>query len=157
MKITPAQITKVHVLLNQLDLTDNKREIIYQLTEGRTTSAKDLTLDEARRLISSLEGYNPNERIKGAIFSLAYKAEIIYGESETDKRMNTAKLNAWIKERGAVKKHLNEMNYSELVKVQRQFEAMLKNISISKNRKANEAKAESAVKSLLSELNLQII
>jgi hypothetical protein len=157
MKITPAQITKIHVLLNQLDLVSQKKEIIYQVTEGRSTSSKDLSIDEARTLINNLEGYNPNERVKGAIFSLAYKAELIYGDSVADKRMNTAKLNAWIKERGAVKKYLNEMTYSELVKVQRQFEAIVKNIIKSKDKKANEKQAENAVKGLLSELNLQIL
>ena len=144
---TQPQIAKIHVLLNNLGITKQKVEIVYNLTSGRTESTKDLTIDEARRLIINLAEYDPRERQKSLIFSLAYQAGIIYGSSADDKKMNAAKLNMFLKERGAVKKDLNAMNYSDLVKTHRQFEAIVKSI-----KKADDNKeASNAVKYLLTE------
>jgi phosphoglycerate dehydrogenase-like enzyme len=152
MKIaTTPQIQKIHVLLNQLGIMNRKKEIVYQLTEGRTTSTKELLMDEATQLITSLAQFDPADKLKRAIFSLAYKAGIIYGERDLDKKLNAIKLNGFLKERGAVKKSLNEMTYSELIKVHRQFEALNKNVQ-----KASLSKeAELAVTSLLQELNFK--
>ncbi|HVS92450.1 MAG TPA: hypothetical protein VHE59_10475 [Mucilaginibacter sp.] len=150
---TQPQIQKIHVLLNQLGIADMKREIIFQLTEGRTTSTKELQIDEARQLIINLAAYDPRERLKGAIFSLAYRAGIIYGATDDDKKMNAAKLAAFLRDRGAVKKALNDITYDELVKTHRQFEAMLTNIQKS----ASDKQAASAVNNLLSEFNISVI
>ena len=149
---TKPQIAKIHVLLSNLGITEQKIEIVYNLTNGRTQSTKDLTIDEARRLITSLAEYDPCERQKSLIFSLAYQAGIIYGSTTDDKKMNTAKLNMFLKERGAVKKELNAMNFSELVKTHRQFEAMVKNVKKTSDNK----EAGKAVKNLLNEFNLVV-
>lgn len=146
---TKPQLAKLHALLNNLGLIDQKAEIVYNLTDGRTESSRALTVDEARRLISNLAQYDPSERLKSLIFSLAYKAGIIYGDTTDDKKMNAAKLNLFLKERGAVKLELNQMHYNDLVKVHRQFEAIVKN--------TNNAKAGKAVKNLLNELNITAI
>ena len=151
-KITTPQIAKLHCLLNNLGLIDQKADIIFNLTDGRTESSKQLTIDEARRLITSLAGYDPNERLRSVIFSLAYQAGIIYGDTAEDKKMNTAKLNMFLKEKGAVKLELNQMNYKELNKVHRQFEAIVKNVAASKINK----QATSTVNNLLNELNLSV-
>ena len=148
--VLPNQITKLHILLNKLGMIDEKRFIVYQLTEGRTQSTKDLTYDEAASLIKSLSDYVPAERQKSLIFSLAYKAGLICGDTPEDKRMNTAKLNAFLVERGAVKKPLNEMTYDELVLTHRQFEGMLKNVKAAKAKKA----FNNEFKSLLNEFNI---
>jgi hypothetical protein len=145
------QIQKIHVLLNQLGIADMKREIIFRLTDGRTNSAKELQMEEARQLISNLALNDPSERLKGIIFSMAYKAGLIYGNTEADKKMNAAKLNVFLKERGAVKKALNEMNYGDLVKIHRQFEAIVKHVQVSNDNK----QADKAVKNLLDELNFK--
>ena len=147
-KVTPAQIGKIHVLLNKLGLIENKAEIVYNLSNGRTQSTKDLSIDEARRLITNLATYDPCEKQKGLIFSLAYKAGIIYGSTVEDKKMNAAKLSLFLKERGAVKKDLNAMTYDELVKTHRQFEGILNN--------TQKSQAGKAVKSLLNEFNISV-
>jgi hypothetical protein len=150
---TKPQIAKLHVLLNNLGITDQKAEIIFNLTNGRTESSKALTVEEARRLIINLAEFDPNERLKRIIFSLAYKAGIIYGDTAEDKKMNTAKLNMFLKERGAVRLELNQMKYNDLVKVHRQFEAIVKNTN-----KALETKqATNAVNQLLNEFNIKNI
>lgn len=149
---TKPQISKIHVLLNNMGMADQKAEIVYNLSNGRTESTKELYMDEARRLISNLSEYSPLERQKSLIFSLAYQAGIIYGNTPDDKKINSAKLNLFLKERGAVKKELKEMNLSELIKVHRQFESMVKNTEKSKEKKA----ADGAVKHLLNELNIEV-
>jgi hypothetical protein len=151
-KATQPQIQKLHALLNNLGWIDQKADIVFNATDGRTESSKELTLDEARRLISSLAGYDPNERLKNSIFSLAYRAGIIYGDTPEDKKMNTANLNMFLREKGAVKKELNQMTRNDLVKTHRQFEAIVKNVATAKDNKI----ASSAVSGLLSEFNITV-
>jgi hypothetical protein len=151
-KATQPQIAKLHVLLNNLGLIEQKAEIVYNLTSGRTQSTKELTIDEARRLITNLAQYDPNEKLKSLIFSLAYQADIIYCDTPEDKKMNAAKLNFFLKNKGTVKLELNEMNYKELVKTQRQFEAIARNVKKSQDDK----QATAALNKLLNEMNLQV-
>jgi hypothetical protein len=150
-----AQIQKINIMMHQVGYNvDTKRDAIHQVTHGRTSSTSGLFADEARDIIKGLCEYVVEEKIKSAIVSLAYRAGIIYGTTPEDKRINMAKLNLFIRERGAVKKPLNELDYKELVKVQRQFEAMLRNIEAAKAKKAQK-EHDKQVADLLSELNLQ--
>lgn len=145
---TTKQLAKIHVLLGRLALLDDKKDIILDASAGRTDSSKFLTVEEARRLISRLAEYDPGERLKSLIFSLGYQTGIIYGSTPDDKKMNAAKLNAFLKERGTVKKELNAMHYTELVKTHRQFEAIVKSVKTAQLNK----QADMAVKHLLTEL-----
>jgi hypothetical protein len=153
MKISAAQITKLHVLLNQLGWINDKKEIISNYTNARTESSKDLSFDEAKYLIQQICEHDPRERLKSLVFSLAYRAGIIYGSSNDDKKINAAKLNLFLLERGAVKKELNKLTYAELIKVHRQFEAIVKNVGKSTDNKA----ADKLVGSLLDELNMNVL
>ncbi|WP_295795162.1 hypothetical protein [Mucilaginibacter sp.] len=147
---TKGQIAKIHVLLNNLGIAGEKASILNSLTNGRTESTKQLTIIEARQLIVSLSGHDPAERLKSLIFSLGYQSGILYGSTADDKKMNAAKLNMFLKERGAVKKELNQMRYGELVKTHRQFEAIVSNTK----KTADNKSAKKVVKNLLNELNL---
>lgn len=147
---TKAQVQKIHVLLNSTGMIDAKREIVRNLTQDRTDSTRQLYLEEATALIRRLAVYDPREVQVSAIFSLAYKAGIIYGDTPADKKMNAAKLNLFIRERGAVKKALAKMTLAELVKVHRQFEAIARATKVSRNKK----EANKAVSGLLGELNI---
>jgi len=70
-----------------------------------------------------------------AIWKIAWEMGIIYGNTEDDYQMNKAKLNKFCRERGTVKKNLNEMILPEMQKTHRQFEAMYSKYK-SKNNKA---------------------
>lgn len=150
--ITKPQIAKIHVLLNNNGMLDDKKQIVRTVSNGRTESSRELSFNEAMHLIKQLVEYDPKERQKALIFSLAYRAGIIYGSTGEDKKMNAAKLNLFLKERGAVKKELHAMDFAELVKTHRQFEAIVKATVKSKNNK----QATKAVGNLLSELNISI-
>lgn len=164
-KISKAQIRKIHVLLSQIGMIEDKAGIMHQASNGRTSSTKELYMSEARKLIeqlTSLAGtkskvnaianYKPIDRLRFAIVSLAYKAGIIYGTSEADKVMNVAKLNMFIRERGSVKKELFEMDYKETLKTHRQFEAVYKNMQAAKEKK----QADTAINNMLNELDIVV-
>ena len=147
--INKEQLKKLHVLLGKLGWMDEKASIVEQITEGRTQSSRELTFDEATSLLRQLVECSPAEKLKGIISQLAYRAGIVYGNTDADKKMNVAKLNLFLNERGAVKKDLNKMDYAELIKTHRQFEAIAKNVG-----KASDMKvAGKLVADLMDEIN----
>lgn len=147
---TKSQITKLHILLNNLDLINDKKAIISELTDGRTESSKALSLKEAKRLIALLCEFDPAERLKSLIAQLAWQAGITYGSSDTDQLINKAKLDMFLRDKGAVKKDLQKQSYPELRRTHKQMQAICKTAGKSRDKKA----ADAAVSSLLTELNL---
>lgn len=141
--VTAAQIKKIHVLLNEQGLMEEKRDFVYQISDGRTFSTKELTANEARYLISFLLGEEDESKklqvVFRSIYYLAFKMDIIYGETDEDYHMNIAKLNMFCRQRGAVKKNLTGQNLIEMRKTHRQFEAMYTkfNNKMSKNEKVS--------------------
>ncbi len=148
--ITGPQLTKLHTLLSQLGQLDFKKELVKIYTQGRTESSRELTMEEARDLISKLSANDPRQGHIKAIWMLAYTAGIIYGDSAEDNQMNAAKLNLFLRQRGAVKKDLQSMNLDEMKKVHRQFEAIVKN----SQKTADNKQAKAATDKLLAELNI---
>lgn len=120
--ISPAQLRKLHAKLNELSLMDLKRDIIADCTDGRTTSSRELTFSEGKCLIEALNDSDERQRQIRAIYHLAYETGVIYGDSDDDKRMNTAKLNLFCRKRGTVKKDIALQSLSELKRTHRQFE-----------------------------------
>lgn len=146
--ITPKQIAKLHTLLAQSGMMEQKRQLVWEASNGRTTTSKDLTHEEVTVLMNFLEELLGLDKMRRKIFALAYQAGIIYGDSPEDKKMNVAKLNQFLSDRGAVKKPLNKMDKSELLKVVNQFASIVKHNT--------EADHNKNVKSLLNELNLKV-
>lgn len=141
------QITKIHVLLSQQKIMDFKKEIVLNFSGGRTDSTKELTLQEARGLIQALSKEDPRTPMRNKIFALAYEAEIIWGDSLEDKKMNGIKLNQFLLERGAVKKDLSKMSYAELLKTVNQFQKIVQHQS--------ESNAAKTTRNLLDELQIE--
>src|SRR5690606_14473880 len=127
-------------------------EIILGCTDGRTNSSRELYYDEAKELINKLSTYDPRESHITAIKRLAFDAGIVYGNTATDWKINIAILNRFLMDRGCVKKELNKINLDELVKVHRQFEAIVNNNRISRDNKMAKTKTEQ----LLNELHLSV-
>ena len=142
-KITKGQLSKIHVLLTQMNLLGEKQSIVHQFTNGRETSSKEMTMKEASDLLRWLSQFDPCDRMRGKVFALAYDCGIIYGDTPEDKKMNAAKLNVFLLHQGAVKKEIKAMNKDELIKVVSQFEQMKKNIGKSNTNKAITAMLES--------------
>ena len=144
--ITKDQLKKLHVLLSQLGLMDEKKEMVKHVTNSRTESSRELTIHEAGVLITALAGNDGCERMRKKVIALAYEANIIYGNTPEDKQMNAAKLNKFLLERGTVKKNLPKLTHGELVKTITQFQQIIKH--------QGEGKAAKATNALLKELNI---
>lgn len=135
--LSPAQLKKIQTMFTKLGFEqEDKQGIISSLTNGRATSTKDITFDEAKYLINYLVGQaEPDKaayqeqcrKVVGQIYRLSYEIGMSYGDTPEDKLMNCAKINKFCRERGTVKKNINEMNLQELKKTHKQFEAMLQN------------------------------
>ena len=147
--ITKPQLQKIHVLLNQMGLIDNKAELVSSFSNGRVTSTKELTMEEAGFFIRHLCNYDPLEKMRSKVFALAYEAGIIWGDSPADKKMNFIKLNDFLKERGAVKKDINRMTKSELIKTVNQFQQILKHDETSISNKS--------IKNMLKRMNIETL
>ncbi len=145
--ITKEQLKKIHVLLSQLHLMDEKKDIIKAITGNRTESSRELTYNEAKVLLGRLSVYDSNNRMRRKVFALAYEAGIIWGDTPEDKRMNAAKLNTFLKARGTVKKELNALTANDLVKTISQFQQIVKH--------KGENSAAKQTRSLLAELNIE--
>lgn len=152
-KVTKAQIQKIHILLNNIGQMDWKADYVSAVTDGRATSSKELTFYEADYLIKRLAEQDPKEMQLQAIFKLSYKAGMSMGSTPADRKMNVAKINAFLRERGTVKKDLYSMTVPELIQVHRQFEGIVN--SNRRTRDNKEAKAKTA--ELLQELNLTVL
>lgn len=128
--ISAAQIRLVYTLLDEQGLTEEKETMVHSISDGRTTSVRELNGMEAKLLIDRLkntEGDTEKRKVEfRAIYGLAWKIGIIYGDTDDDYRMNIAKLNMFCRERGTVKKNLTEQNLAEMRKTHRQFEAIYK-------------------------------
>lgn len=149
--ITPKQLAMLHALLNETGQLERKQTLIYNATNGRTTSSRELTYSEVKRLIDYLKGFikgDDRDRLSGKVLALAYQAGFIYGETPEDKKMNLVVVNKFLERRGAVRKHLNEMTREELLKTIKQFSAWAK--------RAEQSKHNKEVMGLLDELNLSV-
>lgn len=123
--ITKAQLKMIHVLLNELSIMDRKPDLVYSFSNGRTESSRELSLQEAKEIIEFLKNAEENKRLINRIWHIAYELKIIVSGDKNEMSMNAAKLDAFCKQRGSVKKSIREQSINELKKTIKQFEAML--------------------------------
>jgi len=143
-----AQKAKLHILYK--DMHVDKKELLLSFTQGRTDSTSGLTFDEATALIKELAKTEPSEKLRKTIFSFAYSCGLLYGETDADKKMNLAKLNKFLLERGAVKQTIERQTFAQLKVTVAQFAAMQKNNVVTADNKDAKKKTDE----LLKELNL---
>ena len=129
--ITQPQIKKIHVLLGQLDMMDEKKERIMEISNGRTSSCRELTRTEAGNMIALLEDFTKGNKdarddAYTELIKTAKEWGYIYGDTDVDRQINDYLLDKFCLERGTVKKQVWLMTLSELQKTLRQFKAILK-------------------------------
>ena len=148
-KLPRNYLGKIHILLKELDLNKYKGLLVMQFTNNRTEHSSEMKVSEALQLITHLSKLDgAAERMRRKVFALAYEVGLIWGDTPDDKRMNGAKLDKFLRERGTVKKPLNAMSKEELQKTVSQLQQMVKHNASSQ--------AGKAVKSLLNELNMPV-
>lgn len=124
--ITKPQLTIIHTLLSQLGKMEYKPELVSSFTGGRTDSCREMYLQEAKELIGYLKGSQERQTVVKRIWFMAYEMNIITPGNREEKAMNAAKLDAFCKQRGTVKKTIDLQTLPELKRTAKQFEAMYK-------------------------------
>lgn len=125
MKVTPALIRRIHMLLPDHYKQDNelKQMLVHQYTAGRATSTKELELSEAKRLISDLLRADPTDKMRKKILSICHEL----GWHTPSGKLDWTRINRFCEKYGhAHKSHLNAYTSVELVRLVTQFENMLK-------------------------------
>lgn len=115
------------MLLGKLKVDrDTKREMIYQATQGRTDSSRELDQNECNRLISELNSLLNNDRantMRRKIFSICH--ELGWHISGTMK-VDQDRMEAWLGKYGYLHKPLMQYTAAELPALVTQFEEMLR-------------------------------
>jgi len=122
--LSKQQLITANTLISKLGISpEQKREIIFGFTSGRSGSSKDLTHDEAVLLIGHLKSLDPDEKkaeiMRRKVISMAH--EIGWHQPGTNK-IDMPRLDGWCKKFGYLKKGLNAYTLSELPKLVTQFE-----------------------------------
>ncbi len=125
MKIQPYQLKTLHALLSSTGTMQFKREMIRDISGGRTESSRELTYQEAERIIEHLKSLNPTisgaEKMRKKILSFAHEMgwhTLINGEWKIDIKS----VDSWCVKYSYLKKRLNDYTYEELPKLVTQFE-----------------------------------
>ena len=133
--ITPGQMRHLNALLTQLGMQEEKPALVREYTSGRATSSKELTMAEAKSLIQHLEkvagppavsaAVDRSERanqMRRRILSVCHQ---LRWEKPGTTEVDMARVNAFCRTRGYLKKELNEYTYQELPKLVSQFDQLL--------------------------------
>lgn len=120
--MNPLQNKLIHTLLHKLQLMPQKESIILGFTNQRTSSSKEMTMQEAKALIQWLNDKQSKEndacnQMRRKILSMAHK---IQWELPCGK-VDMVRVNSWSKANSYLKKELNQYTYNELPKLVSQF------------------------------------
>lgn len=146
--ISPQQMKALHATFHRIGMDDDARhDCIAAFTDGRTQSSKELSFDEARRLISSLnedqvkqareEARNLIKAIFGLSFQISFLNKGFGNDTVEEFEMNKAKLNMFARSKSASHKNVTEMYLSELKAFKKQLEA----IAYNENNKSKKKKS----------------
>ena len=125
MKITTAQIQKIHAILGKHGTIDpeHKAMLVRQFTSHpSSTSTKDLSFTDANMLIRHLGGtalnyenwglFDYKKKQHRAVLSLCHQLNWV-----KNKRVDLVRLSEWLKSKSPVKKPLLKMQSTEVSKV----------------------------------------
>lgn len=128
---TLQQNQRLHTLLNEAGLADEKPALARQFSHGRTDRSSALTTVECAALIQHLEASlglvavaptpeqeEEAEKMRRKILSLAH--EMRWQLPGTDK-VDMGRVNGWCQTYTKTKKHFNHYTHAELVRLVTQF------------------------------------
>lgn len=123
---------KLYSLYKQRGITENRREIIRDFTNGRTENSSELSTQEIISLINILQGgttAKPQPKTINKLFGLCYTyGWKYYDESKGKFVVDVEKLNHWLVKYGKYHKQLNQHNTKELGIVTAQFEKVVNSL-----------------------------
>lgn len=147
--MTPAtkqQIIAVNTCLYRHNLMHDKANIISSFTNGRSTSSKDLTVQEANELLAAFNTKpaiddDPRSPMIKKLFKMAHqlgwiKKHTVATNCGLFEKNDNSQLYGWVLKYGYLKKELRAYTYSELPKLvsQLEFGAYKSYIAGSKNK-----------------------
>jgi hypothetical protein len=138
---TNKQSLVLHAILAKLGINpEGKAQIVYEVSNERTSESSKLSFLEMKTLIDKLnelsKGHTPNPTQEGKFVPKTKEAESMqkmrrtilsccYTMHWTDNDgVDYIALDKFLLEKGVVKKRLNELTHDELVKVVTQFKEM---------------------------------
>jgi hypothetical protein len=133
--ITPPQLKKLHTLLSNAHMMDAKAELVHDYSNGRTTSSRELFMDEAQELITNLAKDDPCTKMRKKVIALCFELRWFQDGNDDEWQVNYAKLDLFLQRRGAVRKKFRSLTCKEVHKVLGQLEATLKHTRDSAERK----------------------
>lgn len=123
--ITPPQLKTIHTLLGKQGVKDaaDKKSVVRQFTDNRTESSKEMSKEEAERLITHLKSMDDTvekaDRMRKKILAMAH--EMAWRKPD-GKKIDMVRVNNWCKQYGYLHKLLDEYKYAELPMLISQFE-----------------------------------
>ena len=124
--ITPPQLKKLHTLLSKQHMMEAKAQLVHDYSNGRTTSSRELFVDEAALLITTLAKDDPCSKMKRKCMAICYELGFFEDGNDTTWKINWAVLDGFLLKRGVVKKAFKELTCKEVHAVLNQLEATLK-------------------------------
>lgn len=142
--ITPAQMKALHATFRSKGFDEEERHgFISQFTEGRASSTKELTFNEARLMLERMNESSARQEERRrkaqeeaknqvkAIFHLSFEISFLNkgftNDTEEDFEMNKAKLNMFARNKSASHNNVTEMSLPELKAFKKQLEAIAYN------------------------------
>lgn len=135
--MTYAQLKIVNTLLAKLQLQPQKENILLGISNGRTTSLKQLTHEEAVQLIRYLKSQDADEeackKMRGKILAMAFEIGYTKVNNKGKRVTDVERLDkSWMLQYSYLKKKFYSYTYNELPKLVSQFSSMynyvLKNV-----------------------------
>jgi len=124
---------KLMTLLGKAGIDDNQRhDLVYVWTQGRTSSTRDLTEDEIRDICWKFENqFNAPVMVQGAVDNEIRRKRSIVLKLATEQGLKEItgweRFNAFMAVRSVHKKALNEYTVRELDELIRQFRGIAEN------------------------------
>jgi hypothetical protein len=125
--VTKQQLTAIHTLLHKCGKMAYKIDLVHEFTNGRESSTRGLTHDEAKRMITYLkDGMEKHERDKADRMRKKIISHLRQCGYTIGPRADMAKIYAWVEKYGYLKKTLNQYSAAELPKLVSQAQQYLK-------------------------------
>lgn len=126
--INQLQLKAIATLCSKLKITGEAKQMIVQaFSQGRVTSSKNLTYQEAKELISHLKSLDPDEKLAEKLrrTMISFAHEMKWYLPNTTK-VDMKRLDGWCKQYGKYKKSLQNHTLSELPILITQFKHVFK-------------------------------
>lgn len=124
-KATHKEHKAIGALLKKLNIQDQRAELIYVYTGGRSRSGSGLQSGEAADLIKYLKTLDPDEKMAERMRRkiIAYAHEMKWYKPGSEK-VDMERLDNWCMKFSYLKKKLNQYLYRELPALITQFESV---------------------------------